>query len=50
MNRPNVLSCFTLVLFCLLLVAPVLAATPVECPSTCSCLLPAKAKDLGYAT
>ena len=50
MNRPNVLACSTLVLFCLLLVAPVLAAIAVECPSTCSCLLPAKAKDLGYAT
>jgi hypothetical protein len=50
MIRPNVFVYGTIVLFCLLFVAPVLAATAVECPSTCSCLLPAKAKELGYAT
>jgi hypothetical protein len=49
MIRPPVLVYGTIVLACLLLVVPVLAAT-VECPSTCSCLLPAKAKELGYAT
>jgi hypothetical protein len=50
MINQNVLTWFTLMLFCLLLAAPVLAATAVECPSTCSCLLPGKAKELGYAT
>ena len=50
MINQKIISLLSLTILSLLLVAPVLAATPVECPSTCSCLLPAKAKDLGYAT
>jgi streptogramin lyase len=47
--RPSVLICSLVVLACLLFVVPALAAT-VECPSTCTCLLPEKAKDMGLAS
>jgi hypothetical protein len=42
------LSCTCLLLLVSLLTVPVLAATTVTCPSSCSCLLPAEAKKMGY--
>ena len=42
------LSVLSLLLLVSLVAVPALAAT-VTCPSSCSCLLPAKAKELGYS-
>ena len=45
MNRKFLFFCLSLLLLLPLVAIPALAA---DCPSTCSCLLPAKAKELGY--
>jgi hypothetical protein len=42
------LSVICFLLLVLLVAVPALAAT-VTCPSSCSCLLPAEAKNLGYS-
>jgi len=51
MRKTVLLSCICLLLLVSLASAPVLAATlasSVTCPPTCSCLLPAEAKKMGY--
>ena len=47
MKKYVLLSSLSLLLLISLAAAPVLAATTVTCPSSCSCLLPAEAKKIG---
>lgn len=48
MINPRILFWSTWVLLCFVIVGPALAST-VQCPSTCSCILPSKAKELGFS-